>query len=146
MRNRDMAADYLEEAEISIKQAELAMNAKRYNTVVRRSQDCIEFSAKAALRLVGIEYPKEHEVSDVLLSALDRFPKRFKGGVRKMAEVSAALLPKRGLATYGDERKLVPAGKIFTRADASDAIERASEVLGVAKELLRSFDEPRLQR
>ena len=140
MKNRDMAADYLEEADISFKQAELALSVRRYNTAVRRSQDCVEFSAKASLRLVGIEYPKEHEVSDVLLLALDRFPKMFKARVEKMAHTSATLLPKRGLATYGDERKFIPAGKIFTRKDALGALERAREVLGAAKKLLEFFD------
>ena len=140
MKNRDMAADYLEEAEVSLKQAELALEVGRFNTALRRSQDCVEFSVKALLRLVGIEYPREHEVSDVLLSSLDRFPKGFRKSVKRMANTSATLLPKRGLATYGDERRLVPAGKIFTKRDAIGAIKKAQEVLEGAKPLLRSFD------
>ena len=136
-----MAADYLEEADVSLKQAELALRVGRSNTAVRRSQDCVEFSVKALLRLVGIEYPKEHEVSDVLLSSLDRFPKGFRKSVKGMADISTTLLPKRGLATYGDERRLIPAGKIFTKRDATDAIKKARKVLEGAKALLRSFDE-----
>lgn len=138
-----MAADYLEEADVSLKQAGLVLKVGRSNTAVRRSQDCVEFSAKALLRLVGIEYPREHEVSDVLLSALDRFPERFRTGVKEIADTSATLLPKRGLATYGDERMLIPAGKIFTRKDALGAIEKAHKVLEGAKALLRSFDRSR---
>ena len=43
MKNREMAADYVEEAEISLEQAKLAFRAGRYSTAVRRSQDCVEF-------------------------------------------------------------------------------------------------------
>lgn len=140
MRNRDMAADYLQEAEVSLRQAELALELRRYNTAVRRAQDCLEFSIKAALRLVGIEYPKEHEVSDVLRSASERFPKWFRAEIDRIARASATLIPKRGLATYGDERRFTPAGELFDRDDALEAMDDARESFEKVKLLLRSFE------
>jgi HEPN domain-containing protein len=140
LKNLDMAADYLEEAKVSLKQAELAFDLGRYNTAVRRSQDTVEFSVKAALRLVGIEYPKEHEVSEVLLAARSRFPEEFQAKLEGIAKTSAELIPKRGLATYGDERQSIPAGKIFTRDDALEAMEKARSVLQATVDLLKAFE------
>jgi HEPN domain-containing protein len=41
---------------------------------VRLSQECVELSLKAVLKAVGIEYPKIHDVSDILIDFVDRFP------------------------------------------------------------------------
>lgn len=90
---------------------------------------------------MGIEYPKEHEVSDVLLTARNRFPDWFSARVEKIANVSAGLIPKRGLATCGDERRFIPPGKLFSREDASDAMEKAGKTFKEIVKLFKAFDE-----
>jgi HEPN domain-containing protein len=34
----------------------------------------VELSLKAALKIVAVEYPKKHDVSDVLIQVRNRFP------------------------------------------------------------------------
>jgi hypothetical protein len=53
------------------------------------------------LKLVGIEYPKKHDVSDVLSAMIDRFPDWFRDQVPKMAESNKILTKKRESALYG---------------------------------------------
>ena len=43
-----------------------ALAEERYHRAVRRAQESVKLSLKAALRLLGMEYPREHDVSDVL--------------------------------------------------------------------------------
>ena len=56
---------------------------------------------KASLKLVGIEYPKAHDVSDVLLENRDRLPEWFGRKIEFMAKASSKLAAKRELAFYG---------------------------------------------
>ena len=132
-----MALDYLEEAEIYIEQAKLAFDRERFNTVMRRSQDCVEYCLKAALRAIGIEYPKEHEISDILVENSGRFPQWFQNEIHFLSECSMELTSKRGLATYGDERKKIPAKKIFQKKDAEDALQKSGTVLEICRKLLK---------
>lgn len=64
-----MAKAYLRQAESRLEDAEDAFDDRNYPYCLRLSQECVELSLKASLRLVGIEYPKIHDVSEVLLSA-----------------------------------------------------------------------------
>jgi HEPN domain-containing protein len=40
---------------------------RRFRIYYRRAQECIELSVKSVLRAVGVEFPREHDVSDVFL-------------------------------------------------------------------------------
>lgn len=66
-----MAEDFLKRSTRFLKEASLAVLEGDYAMCVRRSQECVEMSPKGVLRLLGIEYPSKHDVSDVLLT-LDR--------------------------------------------------------------------------
>jgi HEPN domain-containing protein len=43
--------------------AERANSNGNYSYAVRSSQECVELSLKAALRAVGVECPRKHDVS-----------------------------------------------------------------------------------
>ena len=66
MNTEAMARAYIEDAEYSFSEAKVAFEKGIYHRAVRRAQECIELSLKAILRLVGIEYPRQHDVSIVL--------------------------------------------------------------------------------
>ena len=70
-----MARSYLEEALRRIKTAKQALEEDAYAYCIRQSQEAVELALKGALRLVGIEPPKWHDVSPVLLEQHKRFPK-----------------------------------------------------------------------
>ena len=61
---------------------------------MRLSQECFEPSLKAVLKAVGIEYPKIHDVSDVLVDIKDRFPEWFRAELEFLRESSKILVKK----------------------------------------------------
>jgi len=67
MKTTEMASSMLKEARLRLKAAAMGIRLKGYAYTVRSSQESVELSLKAALRLVGVEYPKKHEISRVLL-------------------------------------------------------------------------------
>jgi HEPN domain-containing protein len=113
----------------------MSIKWKGYAYTVRCSQECVELSLKAALRLVGVEYPKKHDVSRVLLLARKRFPNWFR--VEDFAKISRALSEMREPAMYGDELRLVPSTELFTKEHAAKALAEASEAYKACSRLLK---------
>ncbi len=74
MNNIELAQAYIEEARRRIRTAEQALSEKAYAYCIRQCQEAVELLLKAALRLVGIELPKWHDVGPVLVRFQDRFP------------------------------------------------------------------------
>lgn len=74
MRTKEMALSYLRRANSRLIDANSTLGRESYPDVVRYSQETVEMSLKAVLRAVGVEYPKDHEVSPVLVSSKDRLP------------------------------------------------------------------------
>ena len=105
MRMDRLAEPYLRESSIRLKSAEKALSEGFWAYCVRQSQECVELSLKAALRLVAIEYPKTHDVSYVLVEQKDRFPEQHRGEIEELAEISSTLSKMRGPSMYGDERR-----------------------------------------
>jgi len=62
MNNVTMAKAYLRQARERLRHANEALEGGNYPYVVRQSQEAVELSLKAALRLVGVEPPKWHDV------------------------------------------------------------------------------------
>ena len=67
MKLVEMAEAYLRQASFRLRYAGDALRAGNHPYALRLSQECVELSLKAALRLVGIEYPKVHDVSGLSL-------------------------------------------------------------------------------
>ncbi|MEM4807540.1 MAG: HEPN domain-containing protein, partial [Nitrososphaerota archaeon] len=76
-----IAKSYLRQAEARLKDAKDALAEGNYPYAVRLSQECVELSLKAVLKAVGIDYPKVHDVSDILLDIKERFPEWFKAEI-----------------------------------------------------------------
>jgi HEPN domain-containing protein len=49
-----MAESFISDASYSLEEAEQAVNRGIYHRAVRRAQECVELSLKAALRLLGV--------------------------------------------------------------------------------------------
>lgn len=140
MRNIDMALDYLERASRTLREARNAFKIRDYPLTIRRSQEAVEMSLKAVLRFLAIEYPREHDVRDVLLEVASSrdLPEWFIAETEFMATVSSDLARKRGPAFYGDEGALRPPSSLFTRIDASNALRDAERVHEKCKRLVAS--------
>ncbi|MBS7609787.1 HEPN domain-containing protein [Candidatus Bathyarchaeota archaeon] len=73
---------------------------------IRRAQETVELSLRAALGFMALEHPREHDLSGILqeVAILRRLPGWFEAEIPFMASVSRDLARKGGLAFYGDER------------------------------------------
>ena len=120
---------FLEQARVWLRMGRRAVKDGNYGFAVLAAQECVEFSLKGALRKLGIEHPKFHDVSPVLLLNKARLPEGLRSNLDRLSEVSRRLAMKRTTAAYGDEAAGVPPDRIFSRAEAESALQEASWAL-----------------
>jgi HEPN domain-containing protein len=132
----ELARDYMRRAQVRLESAERTFASGDYPDTVRFSQECVELSLKAALRFVGVEYPKEHDVGKIMKMVEKRFPAWFRDEIDKMAEISEELVSKRSASLYGLEIANKPPASIFGKKDAEAALSGARFVISKVKELL----------
>jgi len=125
LRMREMARDYLRRAEARLFAAEEALKRGYYPDAVRYSQECVELSLKACLRLAGVEYPKVHDVGDVLRAEGERFPEWFRSHLDRLAQISGDLAEKRSPSMYGIEASGRGPEELFDKQDAEEALRDA---------------------
>jgi HEPN domain-containing protein len=142
VKGLDIAEAMLQQARDRLITAERAKADGNYSYTVRSSQECVELSLKAALRAVGIEYPKKHDVSRVLLRMRTRFPAEF--AVEDFARTSRELVGLREPAMYGDEIRMISSTALFRREQAEEVLEKARKVheaCGALIQALRSSEQ-----
>jgi len=139
MNTEAMAKAYLDDAAYSLQEAREALAAKRYHRAVRRSQESVEPGLKAVLRLLAVEYPREHDVSNVLIKIADlkELPEWFKGELEAVNEISKKLSEERGPAFYGDEGAFIPPSQLYGEEDAARAVSGAEKVYELCARLFK---------
>ncbi len=123
MRNPDLAADYVRRAGIRLRALDVLFEADSWADVVRESQEIVELALKGLLRSCGIDPPRLHDVSDVLLAERERLPVGLRAELETLTGISRELRRDRELAFYGAE-DLTPSG-FYSREDASRARDGA---------------------
>ena len=103
---------------------------------MRQCQEAVELSLKAALRIIGIESPKWHDVGPILRREKGRFPRWFREEIDRLASISRSLRKERELAMYGDEETGLSADELYTSIDAEKALKDARYVIGLVVRLL----------
>jgi len=136
MTNERLARGYFEEAEGRLRHLDALLLEKRFATVVRQAQEVVELLLKAALRLVGIEPARTHDVSQIIHQNAGRFPDWFRASIEELSRISTELAQDRGPSFYGDEVRGIPPDELFHEADARTALERARFVFGFCQRLL----------
>jgi HEPN domain-containing protein len=131
MRNRELAADHVRRADVRLRAVELLFEAASWADVVRESQEVVELALKGLLRSCGIEAPRIHDVSDILLAERERLPRALRDEVERLAAISKELRRDRELAFYGAE-DLTPSS-FYSRADAQRALEGARLTVRLVK-------------
>ncbi len=119
MRSSRLAADYVHRAEVRVRALQVLFAAESWADVVRESQEIVELALKGLLRACGIEPPRIHDVSDVLIAERHRLPAALAAEIEALAEASRRLRRDRELAFYGAE-DLTPSG-FYSRRDAEEA-------------------------
>ena len=140
MRLIKIAKSYLRQAKARLKDAKEAFLESNFPYAVRLSQECIELSLKAILKAVGIEYPKVHDVSDVMIEVKERFPEWFRLELEFLRESSKVLVKKRELSLYGGEEALIAPDEVIDKMDAEDATKRAEKTYTLCEKLLTEIE------
>ena len=127
MRNTELALDHVKRAGVRLRAVKVLFEAESWADVVRESQEVVELALKGLLRAHGIEAPRLHDVSEILLAERGRLPASLRDEVEALARISRDLRRDRELAFYGAE-DLTPSG-FYKRPDAERAFEGAERVV-----------------
>ena len=127
MRNPALAKDHVTRATVRLDVVDLLYSSESWADVVRESQEVVELALKGLLRDCGIDPPRVHDVSGLLLAERGRLPVVVRERVDRLAAVSRDLRRDRELAFYGAE-DLVPS-EFYTQGDADRAREGARFVV-----------------
>ena len=131
MRNVDLAGDYVRRAEVRLRALDVLFEAESWADVVRESQEIVELTLKALLRVCGVDPPRVHDVSEVLLAERARLPEALMEEVDTLATISRNLRRDRELAFYGAE-DLTPSG-FYSRQDGEQAQSGARRTVDLVK-------------
>lgn len=131
MRNRELADDHLRRAAARLRALDVLFEAESWADVVRESQEVVELSLNGLLRRFGIDPPRIHDVSDVLLAERERLPPDLQPSLDRLAAISRQLRRDRELAFYGTE-DLTPS-TFYREADAVQARDSARDLVTVVQ-------------
>ncbi|MDE2875874.1 MAG: HEPN domain-containing protein [Gemmatimonadota bacterium] len=129
MTGGGLALDYLRRAKVRLAALDVLFDAESWADVVRESQEIVELSLKGLLRSCGIDPPRLHDVSVVLLAERDRLPGALHCEAGWLANVSRQMRRDRELAFYGAE-DLLP-GDFYSCGDAETARDQARRVVAL---------------
>lgn len=136
MTSDRLARDYLHQARGRRIALDALMAAGVYAAVVRESQEIVELILKGALRFVGIDPPKRHDIHDIVLRFVERFPVEWRVAIADLRERLDGLVRDRGPSFYGDEAEDIPASELFGEEAARQAKAVADRLLDLYARLL----------
>ena len=134
MTGDHLAAAYLAKARARRRVLEVLTEERSWSDVVREAQELVELALKAALRVVGIDPPKWHDVGPILVESARAFPEPFASCIPRVAGISRWLRREREIAFYGDV-DLVPT-ESYQEEDAARAMADALEVYTAVEQLM----------
>jgi len=106
-----------------------ALEDGSYNLTVRRAQESVELVLKGLLRIIGIEYPKVHDVGEVFVEQVKKkFPNSREDDLEKITNISMRLSQDREPSFYFE--------RLYSREDAKKALKDAEFVLNFVKNLI----------
>jgi HEPN domain-containing protein len=124
MQNRELAADYVRRAKVRLRAIDVLYDGESWADVVRASQGVVELALKGLLRKHGVEPPRIHDVSALLLAERERLPEPLHSSLERLAAISRSLRRDRELSFNGAE-DLTPSS-FYSRDDATRAREDAT--------------------
>lgn len=133
MTNDDLSSSYLIKAEKRLKILDILMKEEDYSDVVREAQEIVELAQKSILRKLGIDPPKWHDVSDIILANLELIPDEIHQDIKKIINITKWLRGEREISFYGDI-DFIPTSE-YDIEDARKAISCAVEWVSICKKL-----------
>ena len=135
--NKELVKSYLRDAEYSFEEARKAFEAGLYHRSIRRCQEAVDLSLKALLRYLSIEYPRVHDVGSLLYKIIDKLPREIRDEVDFISRLSMELASDGGPAFYGDENRLIPPNKLYTREYAFKRINDVGRLLNIVFKVVK---------
>ena len=118
-------------AEARLRAIDVLFEQSSWADVVRESQEVVELALKGLLRAHGVQPPRIHDVSEVLLAERSRLPEPLQAEIGSLAEGSRRLRRDHELAFYGAE-DLTPSG-FYTKQDADEAMGIAHRTVSLVR-------------
>ncbi len=131
MTNKEEGRELINQAErIFERDVGSALKDRDYNLVIRRAQEAVELALKGALKILGIEYPKVHDVGDIFAKRVKEKGVGIKDDVcDKIRKISLWLSETREPSFYFE--------RIFTKEDALKAQKDAGFVVNKIREIFK---------
>lgn len=128
--NKELGERLIDEAERICKwDLKTAIEKEDWNLAIRRSQEVVELSLKGALKFLGIDYPKVHDVGFIFFKeAKNRGLHLSEATFLRIQEASKWLAEARGPAFYVE--------KNYGKEEAMKAYEDALFVLKTIKNVM----------
>ncbi len=130
MMTSDLARSYLVKARKRLRALQALFDEEDYSDVVREAQEIVELAEKAMLRAMGIDPPKIHDVSAILVDHSPDLPLQVQSRLPDIVELSKWLRKEREISFYGDI-DFIPTEE-YRKEDASRALEGAKFVVEMA--------------
>lgn len=136
MTSDRIARDYLKRARLRRRALDTLLQGEGFADVVREAHEVAELVLKGALRFVGVDPPKRHDVRGTVVREIARFPEAWRAELARLADQASALAAERGHAFYGDETALVGASELFGAGEAQKALALVDGLLAFYAVLL----------
>jgi HEPN domain-containing protein len=134
MVNEELSCSYLRRASVRFEILREFFKRGDYADVIREAQEAIELLQKAMLIYKGIEPPKWHDVSDIIIDNLTRFNEELREKLSELRPGSKWLRSQRELSFYGD-MDFIPE-RVYTDSDAKMAIEIVEKHVEIAHKII----------
>lgn len=133
MTNEERKKYLLGRAEDEYTQIQSYLGKGDWNMVLRKSQESTELYMKAILKLMNVEFPKEHDLGRYFVDILTRKGVEIDTAEQHLLKrLSAELAEKRAPAYYGEE--------FYTEQEARMAAQGAQQVREIAHRLLARLE------
>lgn len=133
MTSDRLAKAYIEKAAIRLKGLKFLHREKGYSDVIREAQECVELLLKAVLRHCGLEVPKTHDVSRILIEKKEILPEILRNRLDEITLISRTLRKDRELAFYGTE-DWIPTEE-YSEEDSKKAIAQVETVFSLVSKV-----------
>ena len=132
MSNFDDAERLLSIAKVYRDELTRAYEGGHWNVAVRHAQEVVELYLKVTLKMIGIEYPKSHDIGSVFTRVcIERNLGVDPEELNKINDISKNLAEKRGPAFYAE--------RIYIQKDAEKAKADAEFVMNFAESLSKKL-------
>jgi len=143
LNQKEIAQDFFNQATLRFTTAQKVLEKDAFAYSIRQAQEAVELALKSALMLVGIDFPKWHDIGEFLVHAREKFPEEFKKNVTTLASISEKLNALREPAMYGDETQKIGPSSLFKQSDAEEVLTDTKFTLQCVSLLFKAFENSR---